>query len=169
MVNFWLATPNTIEMQSKCVADVCGQSLRLLTMEHGQERTIKSYLAVGLRRYVAPLSRGRFCLPPCNAARVYSRCRLLNPDQTSPHKSLKRQPNCREDCYSEKFVFMPSVVVSLGGPAMPLPPFAKAGSNNVQYLNLAVRLAEAGRFYPPIAPPSLFKLQPRWFCLIHNT
>lgn len=43
---------------------------------------------------------------------------LLNPDQTSRRKSFEQAAERRRaDCYSEKFVFVPSVVVWLSGRA----------------------------------------------------
>lgn len=48
---------------------------------------------------------------------------------------------------------MPSVVVSLGGRAVPRSPkSAEPGSNKPQYLTAAVWLAEAGRLHLPTVP-----------------
>lgn len=56
---------------------------------------------------------------------------------------------------------MPSVVVWLGGRAVPRSPkSAEPGSNKPQYLTAAVWLAEAGRFSLPTVPHSLLRLQP---------
>lgn len=92
-------------------------------------------------------------------------CWLFRQDQTSPHKSLNMQPNYGEGCYSEKFVFMPSVVVWLGGRTVPLSlKSAEPGSNKPQYLAAVMWLADTGRFNLPTAP-SLFMLQLRCFSL----